>query len=196
VRDWIEAGGSVHDWFKAGLSARDWFKAGLSVRDWIEAGLSVHDWFKAGGSVHDWIKAGGSVRDWIEAGRSVHDWIKAGGSVRDFPKIPKLENPYTTMLAQIKAGNRIHNQRTFGPHDAPPVNICNTPMCTAGHLVSMAGVEGWKLKEQFGFAGAATLLHYEAHPDWPCQNFGVIPQEWAMGLIEHYAALEESGGNP
>ena len=72
----------------------------------------------------------------------------------------------------------------------PEENICKTPMCTAGHLVSMAGAAGWALKEKHGFAHAAALLHDAAHPGVPCQNFGNIPDAWALAYIEEMAERE------
>jgi hypothetical protein len=63
-------------------------------------------------------------------------------------------------------------------------------MCTAGHLVQLAGDAGWKLKERYDWIGAATLIHYKAHPNLPPQNFGSIPQEWALAYIKHMAKVE------
>ena len=106
-------------------------------------------------------------------------------------KIPTVKNPYSRMLADIEAGKRCHNQSTFGPNDAnPAMNICGTPMCTAGHLVNMAGPDGYALKDRLGYWGAATLIHMKSRPDVPPQNFGNIPQEWALAYIEARAAEE------
>lgn len=63
-------------------------------------------------------------------------------------------------------------------------------MCTAGSLVHMAGQRGYELKKEFGWEGAASLIHKKAHPDYPCQNFGGIPQSWAMAYIEEMAERE------
>jgi hypothetical protein len=106
-------------------------------------------------------------------------------------KIPEVKNPYLRMLADIEAGKRCHQQSTFGPDDAyPDMNICGTPMCTAGHLVNMAGPDGYALKDRLGYAGAATLIHMKSRPDVPPQNFGNIPQKWALAYIEARAAEE------
>jgi hypothetical protein len=102
-----------------------------------------------------------------------------------------LEKPYTNLLADIQTKKRIHRQSTFGPEECVPErNVCGTPMCTAGHLVQMAGERGYELKKQYGWAGAANLLHYKAHPESPAQNFGTIPQDWAMAYIETMAEKE------
>ena len=120
--------------------------------------------------------------------------IAAGWTPRALPTVPKLIKPYTTLLAEIRAGQRTHNQSTWGPEKTPPKTVCGTAMCTVGHLVNMAGDAGWTLKKQFGFATAASLIHLEAHPDWPCQDFGSIPQDWAMAYIETMA--EREAGDP
>ncbi len=70
-------------------------------------------------------------------------------------------------------------------------NICGTPMCTAGHLVNMAGEIGYKLKSKYGWANAAMLIHLKSNPDLPVQNFGSIPQEWALAYIEEMAEREK-----
>lgn len=111
---------------------------------------------------------------------------------------PVLENPYIHLLADINEKKRIHKQSTWGPEDKPTEekNICNTPMCTAGHLVSMAGAIGWNLKNKYGWRDAATLIHIKAHPDFPTQNFGSIDQSNALAYIEAMAEWEETGVNP
>jgi hypothetical protein len=63
-------------------------------------------------------------------------------------------------------------------------------MCTAGHLVNLAGEAGYKLKNETSWAVAATILHYKAHPDLPPQNFNSIPQDWAIAYIKHMAKVE------
>ena len=68
-------------------------------------------------------------------------------------------------------------------------------MCTAGHLVNLAGEAGYKLKDKCGgFAEAARLIHIKSRPDAPPQNFGAIPQEFAMAYIEERAAEETKHG--
>ena len=63
-------------------------------------------------------------------------------------------------------------------------------MCTAGHLVQLAGAEGLALQKKLGWPQAAALIHAAAHPDHPCQNFGSIPDAWALAYIEKMAAIE------
>lgn len=110
---------------------------------------------------------------------------------------PLLEKPYTRLWADIQAKRRTLDQSTFGNASPSEPNICGTAMCTAGHLVNMAGEAGWKLKEKYGYATAAALIHEKAHPGWPCQNFGGIPDEWALAYIEEMAAREaEEGEKP
>ena len=114
-----------------------------------------------------------------------------------FGDIPVLEKPYTHLLADIQAKKRAFKQSTFGPErPTPEPNICNTPMCTAGHLVNMAGAAGWKLKDKYGFAGAASLIHDMSHPGWPQQNYGAIPDDWALAYIEEMAQHEANGTTP
>jgi len=106
--------------------------------------------------------------------------------------VPKLELPYTRMLEQIREGQRIHKQSTFGPECDPGENICGTPMCTAGHLVNMAGAAGYDLKNKIGWHSAAFIIHKKAHPDYPAQNFGNIDQDFAMAYIEEMAEREQT----
>ncbi len=63
-------------------------------------------------------------------------------------------------------------------------------MCTAGHLVNMAGKMGYQLQKEYGWEGAASLIHRKSHPDYPEQNFGSIPQSWAISYIEMAAEFE------
>jgi hypothetical protein len=103
-----------------------------------------------------------------------------------------LDKPYSKLLEDIKAKRRIHAQSTFGPDDCPAEQeVCGTKMCTAGHLVNMAGEIGYKLRHKYGWAVAAGMIHYKAHPGYPCQNFGSIPQDWAIAYIEEAAEMEQ-----
>lgn len=63
-------------------------------------------------------------------------------------------------------------------------------MCTAGHLVNMGGTEGYKLKKEYGWEKAASLIHLKAHPTAPTQNFGSIEQSHAIAYIELMAEYE------
>ncbi len=112
--------------------------------------------------------------------------------IADWETIPKLDKPYTHLLADIKAKNRIHDQSTFGEIEefSSEANVCGTPMCTAGHLVNMAGEIGYKLKAKYGWTTAAKLIHLKTHPDQPVQNFGSIPQSWALAYIKEMARIE------
>ena len=133
----------------------------------------------------------------IAAGWTPSDLRAAGWTpsdlIADFGKIPQIDKPYTRLLADINANKRAFKQSTFGPETSMPTekNICNTPMCTAGHLVSMGGKDGWKLKEKYGFSFAAGLIHEISHPGWPCQNFGAIPDKYALAYIEEMAEREQ-----
>jgi len=106
--------------------------------------------------------------------------------------VPVIDKPYTRIVSDIKEGRRIHRQSTFGPDRDPSTNLCKTPMCTAGHIVNLAGPEGYALKEKYGWSAAAAILFEKAHPGWPQQNYGNIPQEWAMAFLETMAEREAS----
>ena len=117
--------------------------------------------------------------------------------MKEWESIPVLDKPYSHLLSDIEAKKRIHRQSTWGPEDGCyEVNVCETPMCTAGHLVNMAGSIGYDLKKKYGWKDAATLIHIKAHPDFPLQNFGGIDQTNAMAYIEAMAEWEETGVNP
>ncbi len=117
------------------------------------------------------------------AQKGVVDWLKTF----------KIANPYSQILSDIKAGKRKHDQKTFGPESIMPSegNLCRTPMCIAGHLVNLAGEEGWKLKERFGFTGAAFIIHSQSRPDVSAPRFDTYPNEWAMAYIEERAKEEK-----
>jgi hypothetical protein len=104
-------------------------------------------------------------------------------------EVPKLVKPYTAILAGIEAGDRVLDQSTFGPEEQEK-HVCGTPMCIAGSLVEFAGAEGWRLKEELGWEGAAALLHYEAHPNLPHANFGSVGNEASMIYLRQMAKLE------
>jgi hypothetical protein len=90
-----------------------------------------------------------------------------------------------------RAGQILHRQSAFGPDCDPETNLCKTPMCTAGHLVNMAGEIGYELKRKYGWEIAASIIHRKSRPDVPPQNFGGIPQEMAMAYIRERAAEEK-----
>ena len=134
------------------------------------------------------LPAGFSLADIRRAGLSQEEidaWEK------EWDSVPILVKPYTALLKDIKAKKRVHNQSTFGPDHDAETNLCGTPMWTAGHLVNMAGAVGYELKKKYGWEVAATIIHRKTHPDYPLQNFGGIPQSWAMAYIETMAAREK-----
>jgi len=149
----------------------------------------------------DAIAAGYSLSAARAAGYSLSDAIAAGyreADIKEWEDIPVLEKPYAHLLADIKEKKRIHRQSTWGPEDKPTdeKHVCETPMCTAGHLVNMAGKIGWDLKNKYGWRDAATFIHIKAHPDFPLQDFGGIGDDRAMAYIEAAAEFEETGVNP
>ncbi len=111
--------------------------------------------------------------------------------IKEWETIPVLEKPYTKLWNDIKDKKRVHKQSDWGPESCVAEdNICGTAMCTAGHLVNMAGIVGYQLKDKYGWRMAAMLIHQKSSPDLPCQNFGNIPQEWALAYIEEMANRE------
>ena len=107
-------------------------------------------------------------------------------------KIPVLEKPYTNLLADINEKKRTFKQSTFGDirdYD-PELNVCGSAMCTAGHLVHMAGKAGYGMMKIFGYEITAAVIHYKVHPDIPHQNFSSIPQIHALGYITKMAQIE------
>jgi hypothetical protein len=149
---------------------------------------------------HALRQGGFSVSELLQGGFSVSELRQGGFSVSEVDAfeetIPLVEKPYSCMLEQIKAGQRIHKQSTFGPDCDPATNLCKTPMCTAGHLVNMGGEKGYALREKYDFFVAGALIHSKAHPDIPHQDFSGIPQEWAMAYIEEMAEYEATGKLP
>ena len=106
--------------------------------------------------------------------------------------LPVLEKPYTKIWQGIQEQKLKFDQSTWGDVESFETNICGTPMCTAGHLVHLAGKAGYKVKEEFNYPLAARLIHEKAHPGKPCQNFGAIPDEWALAYIESMAEYEST----
>ena len=103
--------------------------------------------------------------------------------------VPKVERLYSKMLADINASKRDLDQSTFGPSGAP-TNICDTPMCLAGHTVNLAGAKGYNLKNRFSFDIAARLIHRASCPDFPEPRYDSYPNEWALSYITEMARLE------
>ncbi len=149
----------------------------------------------AGYSASSLRSAGYSASSLLSAGYSASSLLSAGYSASDLEEwesIPVLEKPYSTLLSDINEKKRIHKQSTWGDIEEYDcnANVCGTPMCTAGHLVNLAGKIGYDLKKKYGWAQAGALIHYKAHPDLPVQDFGSIPQAVAMAYIETMADLE------
>jgi hypothetical protein len=184
----------------AGWTPGDLIAAGWTPGDLRAAGWTPGDLIAAGWTPGALRAAGWTPGDLIAAGWTPGDLRAAGwtpGDLRAFENVPAIENLYSRLLDDITAHRRVHKQSTWGPENpTPELNICKTPMCTAGHLVSMAGESGWNLKRQFGWEGAARLIHDRAHPGWPPQNYGAIPDEWALAWIRTMAAHEKNGTTP
>ncbi len=199
---WTPSALRAAGWTPSDLRAAGWTPSDLRAAGWtpsalIEAGWTPSALIEAGWSPSALIAAGWTPSDLRAAGWTPSALIAAGWTPSDliaaeeeWESIPTLIKPYTALLEQIKAGQRIHKQSVFGPECDPKTNLCKTPMCTAGHLVNMAGEIGYKLREKYGWEGAATLIHRKSCPDVAPQNFGSIPQEYAMAYIEERAAEE------
>lgn len=130
-----------------------------------------------------------SNKDIEEAAEAVAAMARGEWDAVELPPIPPPPPPPidpTTLPALLP------NQMEFGPDCDPKTNLCKTPMCTAGHLINMAGEVGYKLLEKYDWTGAATRIHRKNRPDVPPQNFNCIPQEWALAYIRERAA-EETG---
>ena len=164
--------------------------AGYSASALRSAWYSAIELRGAGYSASDLRSAGYSAIELRGAGYSASELLELEDS------IPLVEMPYSRLLSGINAGKLKHDQSNFGPDADPKTNLCKTQMCTAGHLVNMGGNAGYKLLNAYGFIAAATLIHEKAHPGWPCQDFGNIPQEWAIAYIEEMAEHEVNGTSP
>lgn len=176
--------------------------AGWKPRDFSAVGWTLSDFSAAGWKPRDFSAAAWTPKDFSAVGWTPSSLRAAGWKPSDLKEveklwksIPKLDKPYTRLLADIKAKRRIHNQHQAGPDYDPGTNLCNTQMCTAGHLINMAGEIGYKLQYKYGWKGAARLIHMKSRPDVPPQNFGGIPQEFAMAYIEERAAEEQRMDN-
>jgi hypothetical protein len=186
----IADGYSLSDARAAGYSLSDARAAGYSLGAAIAAGYSLSDARAAGYSLSDARAAGYSLSAAIAAGYSEND-------IKEWESIPVLDKPYAHLFSDIKEKRRIHRQSTWGP-DKPTdeKHICDTPMCTAGHLVNMAGKIGWDLKNKYGWRDAAALIHIKTHSNFPMQDFCGIGDDRAMAYIEAAAEFEETGVNP
>ena len=179
-------------WTPSDLIAAGWAPSGLRAAGWtpsdlIAAGWTPSDLIAAGWAPSALIAAGWTPSDLRAAGWTPSDLIAAE---KEFQSIPIVKQPYAQLLAAIESNTRKHDQSTFGPECDPQANLCKTPMCTAGHLVNMAGEVGYSLSKKYGPAGAARLIHRRWRPDVPPQNFGSIPQKFAMAYIRQRAKEE------
>jgi hypothetical protein len=105
--------------------------------------------------------------------------------------IPVVENLYTNVLELIKRDmSGMPDQKEFGESNRSK-NICSTPMCVAGSIVWLAGSQGYRLTDEFGFETAAGLIHKKSRPDAPMPRFDAYPNEWALAFIEARAAEEQ-----
>ncbi|MDE1971481.1 MAG: hypothetical protein KGI50_07960 [Patescibacteria group bacterium] len=185
------AGWTPSDLLAAGWTPSDLLAAGWTPSDLLAAGWTPSALRAAGWTPSDLLAAGWTPSALLAAGWTPSDLRDAQ---KEWDEIPVLEKPYTRLLSEIESGARKHNQSTFGPDCDPKKNLCGTPMCTAGHLVNMAGDIGYKLKDKYGWNIAATMIHRKSRPDVPPQNFGTIPQEFAMAYIRE-RAKEEAENN-
>jgi ribosomal protein L13E len=195
LADAISAGYSLADARRAGYSLADAISAGYSLADAISAGYSIADARRAGYSLADAISAGYSIADARRAGYSIADARRAGYSnedIKEWESIPILEKPYTTLLTEINENKRNYKQSTFGDINTfeQAKNICNSPMCIAGHLVNMAGKVGYDLRKKYDWFNAATLIHFKAHPDQPVFNFNLTDNSIGMAYLEVMAERE------
>jgi ribosomal protein L13E len=192
----ISAGYSAAQLRSLGYSAEELISAGYSAAQLRSLGYSAAELRSAGYSAEELRSAGYSAAQLISAGYSAEELRSAGYSAEDFQEfenIKILEKPYSQLWDDIQANKRIHNQSEWGPDKCPAEeNICGTAMCTAGHLVNMAGAYDLLKKYNDNWAMVASLVHYRStSAHLPLQNFGSIPQEWALAYIEEMAKLEK-----
>ncbi|MFN0131261.1 MAG: hypothetical protein ACKVW3_01820 [Phycisphaerales bacterium] len=187
-----DAGWTPSDMRDAGWTPSDLRAAGWTPSDLRAAGWTPSDLRDAGWTPSDLRDAGWTPSDMRAAGWTPSDLRAADPDLaRLADALPVLENPYSRLWEDIQAKRRAHDQLQFGPYSDPGENVCGTAMCTAGHLVHMAGEPGYAIVQQYGFMVAATLIAERAHPGWPQQNYGVIRQDLAIAFIEAMAAREK-----
>jgi|GEM_PF-6600210 len=198
----LSAGYSASEVRSAGYSASEVRSAGYSASALLSAGYSASEVRSAGYSASEVRSAGYSASEVRSAGFSASEVRSAGFSASEvreleklISKLPKEPKPYTRMLVDIKAGKRKHDQSTFGPDNTVELGdrgVCDTPMCTAGHLKQMAGEVGHKIFRLLDgdFAATGRIIHDAWCPGVPRQNYGAIDQKLAMAYIEWRAAEE------
>jgi len=193
---WTPSALRAAGWTPSALIAAGWTPSALIAAGWTPSALRAAGWTPSALRAAGWTPSALRAAGWTPSALIAAGWTPSALRAA-FGDIPVLEKPYTHLLADIQAKKRAFKQSTFGPErPTPEPNICNTPMCTAGHLVNMAGAAGWKLKDKYGFAGAASLIHDMSHPGWPQQNYGAIPDDWALAYIEEMAQHEANGTTP
>ena len=188
------AGFTASEVRSAGFTDSEVLSAGFTASSLRSAGFTASEVLSAGFTASSLLSAGFTASEVLSAGFTASEVLSAGFKEKDLEEwnsIPVLDKPYSKLLADIKNKKRIHQQSTFGPeYDPGEENVCGTPMCTAGHLVNMAGKIGYDLRQKYGWATAAALIHFKTHPGQPIQNFSSIPQDWAMAYIEEMAKRE------
>jgi hypothetical protein len=130
---------------------------------------------------------GWSAKTLVQAEWSLKDLLED----KEWEKIPFVTCPYSQIFDDILTGRRKHDQNTFGPARYGGVGECGTPMCTAGHLISLAGNAGIDLCTKFGVEIAAVVIHSKWRPDVPAPNFGPIPIAYALAYIQERAKEED-----
>jgi hypothetical protein len=106
-------------------------------------------------------------------------------------QVPRIDRLYSSMLGDIEGARRLLDQKTYGPEQGiPEDNLCQTPMSIAGHTVNRAGSAGMRLKEKFGFANAAALIHDKSRPGVSRPRYDSYPNEWALAYIQERAEEE------
>jgi len=176
----IRAGFAASKLVRAGVTASQLIRAGCTVPQLVGAGFAESQLIEPGFRTSELTRAGVTVSQLTESGFTASELTHAGVAT----DVPTVEKPYSRMLAAIESSDIIHDQSDYGPY--------GTPMCTASHLVALAGEAGAKLLEvcDGNFRLAAGLIHARSRPDAPCQDFGLIPQEWALAYIRERASEE------
>ncbi|MGL6296398.1 MAG: hypothetical protein ACRC3K_08340 [Plesiomonas sp.] len=106
--------------------------------------------------------------------------------------IPKLENPYSNILSDISDKKRTYSQSKWGTitdFDAD-LNICETEMCIAEHLVNMCGKIGYDLQRKFGWSTAAGLIHLRTFPDAPIFDYNITSNDAGLSYMKMMSCFE------
>lgn len=193
VSQLLAAGVTVSQLLARGVTLSQLLGARVTLSRLLAAGFTVSQLLADGVTASQLLDDGFTLSQLLAHGVTASQLSDRGFTLSRLldDETPLLHKPYTALLAAIHANERTFDQSKFGPKISPSAeHICGTAMCTAGHLVSMAGAQGQALKDKLGFRQAAALIHAKAHPDYPCQNFGRIPDEWALAYIEMMADVE------